>query len=125
VGELGIILLKASLERKRSKLEIFLSQSLYRGGELRIFPSPRAHIGGRERSELEIFPTPKAYIGGGQSLRKNEEIWGKYDEIGRNVGLRRVPGLPAGEENLAPTKFLGWPPVPKGKAGPFGEDRLR
>ena len=45
-------------------------QSLYSGGgELRIFPSPKAYIG-EERGEV-IVPKPQ----------ENEEIWGKYDEI--------------------------------------------
>ena len=38
------------------------AQSLYRGEELGIF-RPRAHV--REGGELEIFPSSKAYIGGG------------------------------------------------------------
>ena len=32
----------------------------------------------------------------GGICRKYEEMWRKYEEIWRNVGLRRIPGLPAG-----------------------------
>ena len=46
-------------------------------------------------------------------MKKCEENMKKYEG---NVRLRRIPDLPAGA-GKSYAKFLGWPTVPKGKAG--------
>ena len=65
---------KASIEKKTRNF--FKSQSPFRGAKVGFFLSPRASIVGESSEFFQVL-----YRGGKQSLKQNEEIWGKYDEI--------------------------------------------
>jgi len=83
----------------RQFLHIFSkSQSLFRGGKLRIFQSPRAYIewwGVRNFSES-------------QSLYRGGSVQSSYRSRAFQQG---------GNLTRTRTQFLRWPPVPNGKAG--------